>query len=70
MKKSLYTDKPKSELLVITETLLQTHPLSIEEISEVILLSWTSIFTSQIGGFFIGKDIFQRHKLWVFYSTN
>lgn len=66
MKKSFYSDKPTSEWFAVTETLLQTHPLSIEEISEVILESWASIFTSQIGGFFIGRDIFPTPQIMSF----
>ena len=66
MKKSPYTDKPTSEWLEVTNNLLDTHPLSKKEISEVILESWESIFISQLGGFFIGQDIFPKPQIMGF----
>ena len=53
--------------LKITKKLVRRHPLSEEEIVEVALASWKSIFDSKIGSaFLIGKDIFPKPQIMGF----
>jgi hypothetical protein len=49
----------------ITATLVQQHPLKPDEIVDIVLEAWRSIFTSAIGvhGFKIGKDIFPKPQI-------
>jgi hypothetical protein len=62
---SPYAAVPKSEWSQITERLLSEHPLGQEEIVEIVLESWRSIFTSAIGThrFKIGEHIFPKPQI-------
>lgn len=62
---SPYKDKRINQWLKITKKLVRQHPLSINEIREVVLDSWKEIFRSQIGEkpYFIGKDIFPKPQI-------
>ena len=64
-----YKDVPESKWQEITAQLIELHPLDQEEIVEVVLLSWASIFKSRIGqkGFRIGKHIFPRPQIMGFF---
>ena len=61
--KSPYSNAPVANWQSITEQLVQNHPLRTDEIVDVTLQVWNSIFTSSIGGFHIGKDIFPRPQI-------
>lgn len=54
---SPYFDKPVSEWSAITDSLINNHPLTPDEIIETVLKSWNDIFNSKIGSFSIGKEI-------------
>ena len=49
----------------VTDKLISQHPLKPKEIVDVVLDTWRSIFTSEIGthGFKIGKDIFPKPQI-------
>ncbi len=64
---SPYTNKDFSEWQDITDSLIAAHPLSEEEIVAVVLKSWEDIFTSKIGLFSIGKDIFPSPQIISFF---
>lgn len=53
----------------ITERLVNEHPLTREEIVDVVLKTWESIFASKLGtkGFHIGKDIFPKPQIMGFF---
>lgn len=55
---SPYAGRPAGEWLEITKGLIERHPLKSEEIVEVVLESWSSIFNSSMGrhGFKVGVD--------------
>ena len=55
--------------LEVTKELVQRHPLSAEELVEVVLASWNSIFESRLGtaGFRIGMDIFPKPQTMGFF---
>jgi hypothetical protein len=65
---SPYTDVSPNNWLSITQGLVERHPLSIEEIVDVVLTSWQSIFNSRLGtkGFRIGRDIFPKPQIMGF----
>jgi hypothetical protein len=63
---SPYTNKPESEWLAITTRLVQKHKIKAQELVEVVLESWHSIFTSSLGGFTIGQDIFPAPQIMSF----
>jgi hypothetical protein len=65
---SPYTDVSPSNWLSITQELVERHPLSVEEIVDVVLTSWQSIFNSRLGtkGFRIGRDIFPKPQIMGF----
>ena len=46
-----------------TEELIKDHPLTEKEIVEVVLESWEQIFSSKIGDFQIGKEIFPSPQI-------
>jgi len=52
----------------VTERLVATHPLSPDELVEVVLAAWDSIFASRFGTtrLRIGKDIFPRPQIMGF----
>lgn len=56
---SPYNNLPPDKWLKITNKLIRTHPLSVNELIEVTLQSWNEIFNSKIGSkpFKIGEDI-------------
>ena len=68
MKTSPYAKVPVSRWYKITAKLVRAHPLATEEIVEVVLCSWSSIFESAMGskGFKIGKDIFPKPQIMGF----
>lgn len=64
---SPYTGKQISEWQKITDDLIAKHPLSEKEIVDVVLKSWDDIFNSNIGSFYIGKDIFPTPQIMSFF---
>ena len=67
MPKSPYQGKDISKWIKITDGIIKKHPLSSEEIVEVVLKSWNDIFKSKIGSFFIGKEIFPSPQIMSFF---
>ena len=65
---SPYENIPPSDWLEITRRLVSEHPLNPEEIVEVVLASWKSIFDSRFGtaGFRIGTHIFPKPQIMGF----
>ena len=53
----------------VTQQLVERHPLSPQEIVDVVLLCWDSILASSIGtrGFRIGADIFPKPQIMGFF---
>jgi hypothetical protein len=66
MPNSPYHDKPIEEWSNITEKLIAKHPISTNEIVEIVLRSWNDIFTSKIGAFSIGKEIIPSPQIMSF----
>lgn len=65
---SPYENQPVTNWLKITNRLVRRHPLSTEEIVQIALASWESIFASTIGNtFLIGKDIFPKPQIMGFF---
>ena len=65
---SPYENQPLSSWLKITANIIQRHPLSKKEITQIVLDSWESIFNSKIGNtFLIGKDIFPKPQIIGFF---
>ena len=67
---SPYKEKKPSDWLAITNQLVvDKHPLDPNEIAEVVLSTWESIFASKLGvkGFYIGKDIFPKPQIMGFF---
>lgn len=66
---SPYAGKNPEEWLAVTKELIKKHPLSPQEIKEVVLQSWDDIFQSKIGkrGFKIGKDIYPKPQILGFF---
>lgn len=55
---------PQSEWQARTEELLASHPLEVEEVVEVVLACWDSIFQTRIGGrALIGVHVFPRPQI-------
>jgi hypothetical protein len=52
-----------------TQELIESFPLEMAELIEVVQLSWAAIFRSKIGpqGFRIGKDIFPKPQIVAFF---
>lgn len=69
MTTSPYAGKSTEEWQTITRRLLEEHPLSTDEVVEVVLYAWNSIFESKMGkeGFQIGKDIFPKPQIMGFF---
>lgn len=65
---SPYADLPVEKWKKLTIKLIEEHPLSTEEIVDVVVSSWKSIFDSTMGtkGFKIGKDIFPKPQIMGF----
>lgn len=65
---SPYDGLEVSQWLDVTRRLINHHPLDSEEIVEIVLQSWKSIFASRLGtkGFYIGKDIFPKPQIMGF----
>lgn len=66
---SPYKDTSSDKWLKITQELLKRHPLSIDEIREIVLCSWEEIFLSKIGSkpYFIGKNMFPKPQIMGFF---
>lgn len=66
---SPYKDLPPEKWLAVTNQLIERHPLKKDEIVQVVLVSWDSIFASKMGssGFQIGKEIFPRPQIMGFF---
>ena len=62
---SPYFQVPSAKWVAVTEKLIKEHPLDEDEIVEIVLESWRSIFTSAIGthGFKIGQEIFPKPQV-------
>jgi hypothetical protein len=65
---SPYDNVPVREWETVTRRLIEEHPLPKEEIVNVVISSWKSIFDSSLGtkGFKIGKDIFPKPQIMGF----
>ena len=66
---SPYSNLSPEQWIEVTQHLVDQHPLTTEEIVEVVLASWTSIFATKMGtkGFHIGKDIFPKPQIMGFF---
>jgi hypothetical protein len=66
---SPYSGVPPKRWRAKTEELVASHPLDMNEIVEVVLACWQSLFDSKIGtkGFHIGRDIFPRPQIMGFF---
>jgi hypothetical protein len=62
---SPYAGVSPDQWVAITDKLIVKHPLSADELSDIVLAAWGSIFTSAIGthGFKIGKEIFPKPQI-------
>lgn len=47
---SHYQNLPRSEWLAKTRELVENYPLTLDEIREIALLSWSRLWDSEIGG--------------------
>lgn len=56
MSSSAYLNQPTSDWSSITKSLIDAHPLR-DSIVRVVLESWDALFTSNIGGLTIGKEL-------------
>jgi len=65
MKKN-YNTEDTSDWQIVTDSLVNYHPLSDSEIVNVVQKSWNDIFNSQIGSFYIGKEIFPSPQIMSF----
>lgn len=52
----------------VTQELIKDYPLQMNELAEVVLTAWDSIFASKMGtkGFHIGRDIFPKPQIMGF----
>lgn len=66
---SPYKGLPPEKWLAVTQQLAKEHPLKANEIVEVVLAAWDSIFASKMGtsAFHIGKDIFPKPQIMGFF---
>jgi len=66
---SPYAGKNPKDWSAVTKILIKKHPLSTQEIKEVVLQSWNDIFQSKIGkrGYKIGKDIYPKPQILGFF---
>lgn len=60
---SPYVGEPIERWGDITDNLIALHPLTQEEIVRTVLDAWNDMFTSQIGGLYIGKEIFPSPQI-------
>jgi len=60
-----YFNKPKEEWSFITNSLIESHPLSKNEIVDICLSAWDDLFHTEIGGakLKIGRDIFPAPQI-------
>lgn len=65
--KSPYQGKDKKCWLNITRKLINKHPLNTDDIISIVVKSWDSIFSSKIGSFYIGKQIFPSPQIISFF---
>lgn len=65
MNQSPYFGKDTKDWKKITESLVENHPLK-NELVDIVLQSWNSIFNSKIGEFYIGKEIFPEPQIMGF----
>ena len=65
---SPYNGVPVHDWHLITQQLIDSHPLTESELVDVVLVSWSSIFSSRFGnaGFMIGKQIFPKPQIMGF----
>lgn len=56
-----------SEWAAKTEELIRAYPLKMEDLVTATLEAWERIFTSSIGGFYIGVDIFPKPQVMGFF---
>lgn len=66
---SPYAGKNPEKWLAVTKELIKKHPLSPQEIKEVVLQSWDDIFQSKISkrGYKIGQDIYPKPQILGFF---
>lgn len=66
---SPYKNVASKQWAKVTKILIHKHPLTTDEIVEIVLASWKSIFASKLGtkGFQIGKDIFPKPQIMGFF---
>jgi hypothetical protein len=66
---SPYNGLNPQQWLEVTERLIKNHPLDLDEIIEVVLSSWHSIFDIKMGtkGFHIGREIFPKPQIMGFF---
>jgi hypothetical protein len=69
MMKSPYKGVARNKWLEVTRRLIRSHPLSSQEIVDVVLRTWDSIFESRMGSkdFKIGRDIFPKPQIMGFF---
>jgi len=61
---SPYDGHPVEEWIYVTNELIQSHPLDLDDIVEVVLYAWERILNTQIGGELqIGKDVFPSPQI-------
>lgn len=60
---SPYKDKDISEWAEITLELVKNHPLDMQYLKKIVLLSWEQILNTEIGPFQIGVDIFPSPQI-------
>lgn len=65
---SPYNGLDSTNWINVTKQLIKEHPLEPDEIVEVVLAAWESIFKSKMGtkGFHIGKQIFPKPQIMGF----
>ncbi len=65
--KSPYEGIPQRDWLKVTQRLIRKHPLGTEELVDIVLAAWDSIFELRIGTRFeIGKHIFPKPQIMGF----
>ena len=64
---SPYSGIPPEKWMAKTQALVEAHPLDPKEIVDIVLVSWTAIFESRLGGKFrIGADITPKPQIMGF----
>lgn len=58
-----YENKDTNEWEKITLELVERHPLDMEYLKQIVLMSWEQILTTKIGPFQIGVDIFPSPQI-------